>query len=73
MSIDLKIARAVEECLALMDAGPGALISEMEYVVKLQNDSGWTNDEIKTVQHWIKKALDQRDCHSQSDSTNRAR
>ena len=57
-----KIARAVEECLTLMDACSGApLIAELEYVSQLQSDDRWSDDEIRAVQQWIKNALNGRE------------
>jgi hypothetical protein len=57
-----KIARAVEECLTLMDASSGApLIAELEYVSQLQSDDRWNDDEIRAVQQWIKNAMNGRE------------
>jgi hypothetical protein len=56
-----KIARAVEECLTLMDASADApLIAELEYVSELQSDDRWSDDEIRAVQNWVRKAVESR-------------
>jgi hypothetical protein len=50
-----KIARAVEQCLLLMEASNGApLVAELEYVSQLQTDDRWTADEIKALQEWVR-------------------
>ena len=57
-----KIARAVEECLTLMDASSGApLVAELEYINQLQNDDRWSDEEIREVQKWIKNAMRSRE------------
>ena len=56
-----KIARAVEECLTLMNASDAPRIAEREYISKLQSDQRWTDDEVRALQHWVKQALDRRE------------
>jgi hypothetical protein len=52
-----KIARAAEQCLALMDASKGApLVAELEFVTQLQIDDRWSDDEIKALQVWVRAA-----------------
>ena len=40
--------------MTLMEASDGAVLeAELEYVIHLQNDDHWSDEEIKTLQVWV--------------------